>query len=1199
MGILGDKAATYAVKKAIYDNDRKTLASYWDQMDDDERGYVHEAYQSLHPTPTKSITDITAPAVDALKQDVGETIGALNAPQGKSFTEDLMGHVLNYRSGKEGLGDLIMAPTNKLVDYGVETAVQGAKKMGQAFNTVDQLISPAFSPETYTKPIERAGGYVTRKIYEHRADEIEKSLEDEDHPLPDDEIAGAKAAQMEALKARAQIPAMQDQSDKDLAKLTGQVKHGMELKPVEAQDIFSDEFVSQHPNVAGTVAGVIPAFNPLNYTPGALESLSELPGKISTGVDRMVANSKMAKLTQAIESARGAAPEVADSLGVPNALPFDEGLEDLAPRSAEDVRPYTPIEPYVGPRGDVVVERPALPDVVSQGARAQVMDPSMASPEDIQQFAGTGLEGDRSLSEVIVPNRDILRQPGEYEARMPNLSVERRGTTYPASGRYVQPEELTPAGDVGHALSPDRDVIALPERMPEARPPLLLEAPKRPQGAVAGLEGVAADHLGPGDASAHLKAWDAIKDAPTSEVGTHANYLPMRDIIDHAPVGAPELDMIASPNFENLSAQAYREGLELEPSFMERTKRFMQQQVGDVGKRVAREPGGGKIYQAAEEGVQYRQHLINSGRSLREGVEKEMAKLPKREYRQMSERLFDALSDRGNAASYLKTDLDRRAYKAYQDFWDLYKQEMENHGFATKEDYATHVRDFFEKPGDNTTPSVYQRTPEEIKSGFFKERTGNGRFEKADIMKTARVYEGSVSRALAYQPALDAYANAPKSTVVDGFLRGILFPERVDNVLMDPIAKARFNVYVRYNPWSALSNLSQKDMARLRVTPDAVKLAGLIGDHREELGLKSFLEGLLSSRSEDVMGKVAKEAPDAYELYMRSEETNWRASRALGVAQEVLNHPGYQEAIKGGARPLDAVKAILNERAVSKANGSLLPETVLERAKIRGQNLASETQFINEPGFKPTLFEKGSGGLLKLPLQFRRFGLSTLEATLDSFTNAGKEATILRRGFEDEASVVERLNALRITRKGAISLRSQYPERAKELTGLIKETSEDIASMEALVNKIEPRNAARSFYYLTSMSGKQFGVKAARLWAKWALASGGAIYGAKKVTDKQKASALKRSAIQSLPGVEGLSTGMDLAQGLGSGDTVPKSWADAGVDLAELLAMPVGIVDTMIPGKPISTSIKNWIKKKKLAKKAQRQIQEIPEALEE
>ncbi len=229
-------------------------------------------------------------------------------------------------------------------------------------------------------------------------------------------------------------------------------------------------------------------------------------------------------------------------------------------------------------------------------------------------------------------------------------------------------------------------------------------------------------------------------------------------------------------------------------------------------------------------------------------------------------------------------------------------------------------------------------------------------------------------------------------------------------------------------------------LAKLRVTKEARKLGNFILLNRNMLGVDHFID-------ENYSGRFSRK---------------WSEVKAWGLAEEIVNHPKFQETASPKGYNLLSIKELLSERAISMVDGKVLDETVLVRGSTRGNSLAYETQFFKPDELKPPLFRWASDApcFLKPLLETFRFFFFFMEALVASVSQSGRELSILMRGFEDECKIVIKLRELRGLRVGAKRAMRARPDKKLGLEALIRKIDREtpnIVELTQLTKKLEHR----------------------------------------------------------------------------------------------------------------------------------------------
>lgn len=644
-----------------------------------------------------------------------------------------------------------------------------------------------------------------------------------------------------------------------------------------------------------------------------------------------------------------------------------------------------------------------------------------------------------------------------------------------------------------------------------------------------------------------------------------------------------------------LATQAHLRGQELvdnwnNASMIGKTWGAIKGGLADPGNLLASRPNGGMIFQMADDSVFARDYLRTSAKINFEPFYEKLAKMSKKnpeEYKALSERVTAALENRENAASILKNDFETDVYNGFKGSYDFWMQNMEKMGLKVRKDYVPHLTEMIKDPKS----ILGQDMPQELSEGFFGARKGQLKdFVRDDLIRVYNTYENFASRKIAYDPVIKLWKEKGSDPIIGKFLNGVVANRRIEGGVIDWITGQKYLNLVARNPFSAASNLAQQGLAEGHVSGEAFRLSKQLRKINDP-EIVEYLNRSFSKFAESVIPKeilegqskgFAKNILDKMNFFEMAEGRNWMASRAMGVSEELVQSSKYQQLIKSGKNLQDAAFQTLKES----------PD-LWKRAMTRGSDLASKTQFSMAQGFKPALFELvAENPLLRIPLQFARFQASNLEATINllrsslpgKLGSAGKELSIMRRGFQDEASVVQRLQAMRDLAKGAKSLLKEVPEAERGiLKNMVKELGQDMGFLRQEVARVEPRSMLNTAEGLGKMIVGGSAPKLARTWLKWGLA--GYIFN-KEYTPEKKAGDIATVIGGQIPGLETV-RGMDLN---------PR-YIDPRYNMVSntVSVIPgIGYVDALIPGRPITRAAFDRLgelfspEKKKKSKKRRR-----------
>lgn len=393
---------------------------------------------------------------------------------------------------------------------------------------------------------------------------------------------------------------------------------------------------------------------------------------------------------------------------------------------------------------------------------------------------------------------------------------------------------------------------------------------------------------------------------------------------------------------------------------------------------------------------------------------------------EVQSRIYQALKDRNNAASYLKTPQEKKLYDIAQQVFDSFKSERESRGLGTLENYSprTAVQDALDAP-DRLLQGVRGGTSFNAESAFSKERKlAEGVNIDKNIIDVLPKYVSSQAREFGYKPALDyfkenignvnpTYLSDKHSAQVgteymQRLFQQVLNPEKASGLekFINKRLQTTYKSALAFSPRFALQNLTQRFITDTLVSSkaigtDAKTIAkAFTNDHRAELtkGLTSGKNTITSELGELDTGKAARDF-SKFDPGQKVETGNVNDAFFRGAGQQILESPSYKKAVNQGLNKQEAISTALRDSQTK------------ELAIRRGNVVVNQTQFGANIVNKPEFFREGGFvGLIpkKFLQQYQRFSAGMAENILSSFApQQARELDILRRGNPTETSLVD------------------------------------------------------------------------------------------------------------------------------------------------------------------------------------------------
>lgn len=594
---------------------------------------------------------------------------------------------------------------------------------------------------------------------------------------------------------------------------------------------------------------------------------------------------------------------------------------------------------------------------------------------------------------------------------------------------------------------------------------------------------------------------------------------------------------------------------------------------GDTGEL---DPGAsGRIFESARAASNYRKDVEGEIRAMVDPVMKDWKALTPKARKDASGVIQLALSDTPNAEKHLEgqPDIVRNTYKALRAAYQREIPEWEKAGVpiseAHKESYATRIAD-----EQHPLYDASMDTELSARSRFEHPQTERSRLyvpdDSVDFFLNRHL--PSFSRRVAYQPVIDQYLQYKDNPTVKSFLGDLMNPEGIQgkpSELASWVAGKRYEAKVKWNPFSAAKNMTQWRWAQANMDPEQRSLARMIESAPEAIGMGEFIRRPETAKYDfqdgDLVPSMGKKALVKAPFEM-AEARNWEKAKSAGMAEEISRSKVYQDALASGDDMAQALVKASND-----------PET-MSRAMRSGEVRSEMTQLGGEPGFRPQIYDTilRKAPILRPMLQFSRFSMGEPEIVFDTFTRSGQEKAILRKGFSEDASVVEHKRALTQLRSGVErAMKDKFIPKA-DARAKLKEIDADIKSVNAQIDEIAPRNRTRAVSTLLRTMGTNIGTDIVRNSIKYGLVLGLITDIGDAELEKLNTAANMQAGTNAIPGSGAATKLMDWT-GL-SPDRKSSSAMDRNVAGMIDLIPGIGPLNNAIPGQPISRTISKELK---------------------
>ena len=482
-------------------------------------------------------------------------------------------------------------------------------------------------------------------------------------------------------------------------------------------------------------------------------------------------------------------------------------------------------------------------------------------------------------------------------------------------------------------------------------------------------------------------------------------------------------------------------------------------------------------------------------------LEKRYGSMKKPAFKEAESRVYKALADRSNKFKYLKNSADEEAYAAVLELNDTFKGIREKRGMTVLENYATEMNPEFlafrdkqlyeaiENPKnlDNMVGDwLNEQNKINARSVYSKERKGlisepsTGLWSEDNLGKYAR----SQIRELGYSDFVKEFSSMRKtisdttvSTIADKWAKNLVKPDYFrPNRIGRKVAGRAYKGFVKWNAWASAVNTPQARLAKLRVSGDAIKYSEQL--YGSKIGAKLKLTGKPKTGYAEVIDDFFADVAEDHSSWMHmlgeeyampretfgskgifgvSELRNWTLSRTWGRMEQMTQEPVFLKFMKESGGDV--------QEALVKTLDSPTGKKIAQRAKVRGEQLAADSQIEMGSIAEPYMISK----IREIPVvgapmaQFTRFPMGAAEFLVNSVTESGRIAAVVRRGFGPEATAAEGLKAMNLleqtTKRAVKSAKGIDVELG---TAIMNEIKADKATFVKAIKAAEKREPLRN-----------------------------------------------------------------------------------------------------------------------------------------
>ena len=449
---------------------------------------------------------------------------------------------------------------------------------------------------------------------------------------------------------------------------------------------------------------------------------------------------------------------------------------------------------------------------------------------------------------------------------------------------------------------------------------------------------------------------------------------------------------------------------------------------------------GGELANRMYQGDITRNHFMETGydavgkiRDVYDGIDNPF------ERQRISNAVINALEDRKNPDRHLESPKAKEVYKIAKELLDGFKAEMKTRGYATREDYFTHIKDV--DVIDQVLNDVLDPKQESVgglnqiitdKSRFLKPRSDADIEIRRDLPYVLSTYVRSVSKELAYRDGVDYYYSQFQKDIpvalrrnstgraVD-FMKNVLDPKKGRGTAMQVMNWVRNQMYRNFlgmNFKASLQNLTQPEFARWRWSPEADALRKEVWSKRKEL-TGSIADAIDVTSQEtprflELMKEAGKEKKEPVsekfneiDTFQRSERRNWSIVEMGSIFNSAMKEKSYADALKNsGGDELKAVGKVLED------------QTAFDRAVREAAVTSAETQVAAAPSMRGEYYDHPLTRIAGMFTAFKTRQLQILGQTLgrQEGINGARAKTILRRGLSNDVAPVEVLREVETNR---------------------------------------------------------------------------------------------------------------------------------------------------------------------------------------
>lgn len=425
--------------------------------------------------------------------------------------------------------------------------------------------------------------------------------------------------------------------------------------------------------------------------------------------------------------------------------------------------------------------------------------------------------------------------------------------------------------------------------------------------------------------------------------------------------------------------------------------------------------------------------------------------------------VVNALEDRGNAQSYLKTDQAKEVYKNATAVLDYFKKQIEAAGYPAIDDYfprivdhdvLSQIFDMIANSDSEQLKAMKERYPSLMEiitanSPHLKERTGAEFKSVNDVPYVLGRYVNSVSKALSLKNAMQYYYERFQKDIPKGLQHNSLERARklVKNVVMPErgrgkafkvanwIRSRQYPAFLGYNIVASVINRTQVDLARWRWSRKANKierklwrrakkqnLSGALADAIDMASTRAtrFLELEGHLLSDETKGALRKYF-DRHDPFQRGEALNWGETELGSIINSVMKDRRYE----------GLAKELGDEGALNKL---LEEQDVFDKAVREARVTAAETQVSAMEAMRAEAYDSPSARIILMftAFKFRQFQLFAQQLGRQEGINGTRALRILERGVSGEAEPVEVLREIETNRRAVEKLIKEV-KRTKDL----------------------------------------------------------------------------------------------------------------------------------------------------------------------